>query len=167
MPDDSFCGSDAVTDRRSIPACGIAHLRDTSKKDSTFLRELENEVLHHFEACGVCRSSVLTRTQFLECCRQRTTPSARGSKPEIDAERELELVALQLQREPVAGVYDRVRTVDRQLVKESARSMLYLGLMPCTALPQEDPSGKHFADWVEVPLDDIGRMLTTGSAIRC
>ena len=54
------------------------------KKDSTFLRKLENEVLHHFEACGVCRSSVLTRTQFLECCRQRTKPSSADQSLEID-----------------------------------------------------------------------------------
>ena len=78
----------------------------------------------------------------------------------------MELVALQLQREPVAGVYERVRTTDGKLIKESARSMLYLGLMPGTELPRQDPSGKHFADWVEVPLADIGRMLTTGSAMR-
>ena len=136
------------------------------KKDSTFLRELENEVLHHFEACGVCRSSVLTRTQFLEYCRQRTKPSSADQSLEIDSQREMELVALQLQREPVAGVYERVRTTDGKLIKESARSMLYLGLMPGTELPRQDPSGKHFADWVEVPLADIGRMLTTGSAMR-
>ena len=45
--------------------------------------------------------------------------------------------------------------------------MLYLCLMPYAQLPREDPSGKHFADWVEVPLDEIGRLVQSGGAIRC
>ena len=76
-------------------------------------------------------------------------------------------MAIQLHREPVPGVYDRVRAADSMHVKESVRSMLYLCIMPDAELLQDDPSKKHFADWVEIPLDDVGRMLSTERAIRC
>lgn len=45
--------------------------------------------------------------------------------------------------------------------------MLYLCIMPHDDLPRSDPNKKHFSDWAEIPLEDVGRLLSTETPIRC
>jgi hypothetical protein len=135
------------------------------RKDSNYSREFASEVLDHFESCGVRGASIVGRAQFMECCRQRARQASRPGSGHGEACHGMEMIAFPLHGEPVSDVYDRLRADDSMEVKESARSMLYLCIMPQAELPREDP--KHFADWAELTFDEIGRMLSTESPITC
>lgn len=137
------------------------------RKDSTFSLEFTSESLDHFKSCGICESSVVSPAEFMKCCHRRYQESSASRQSIWNDGHAGELIAVRLHRDPIPGVYDRVRASDAQPVKESARSMLYLCIMPHAELPRSDPNKKHFSDWVEIPLQDIGRLLSTETPIRC
>ena len=138
------------------------------KKDSTYSREFCSEVLEHFESGGVRGTTFVTRAQFVEVCQQRATQSSRmGGEKNAGVLHGRDVIAFSLHAEALPNVYRRVRAEDSMPIMESVRSMLYLCIMPRPELPLGDPSGKHFADWVEVPLEEVGRLLSTKSSIHC
>jgi hypothetical protein len=135
------------------------------RKDSNYHREFLTEVLHHFEPCGVRGASFVMRQQFLECCQQRLKQTPQPGSSETAIHYGMNVVAFPLHPEPLSAVYRRLRAKDSKEVQESARSMVYLCIMPRPELPLEDPEGKHFADWAELTFDEVGHMLSTGSPI--
>ncbi|MFO7907652.1 MAG: SIR2 family protein [Pirellulaceae bacterium] len=137
------------------------------RKDSTFSLEFTHEVLDHFESCGICESSVVSPAEFMKCSHRRCQESSTSRQSVWNDGHAGELLAVRLHRDPIPGVYDRVRAPDSEPVKESARSMLYLCIMPHDDLPRSDPNKKHFSDWAEIPLEDVGRLLSTETPIRC
>jgi hypothetical protein len=137
------------------------------RKDSTYAREFMSEVVDHVAHCGVHGCSFVMRAQFMEYCQRRAQQAAPGGTSSMPGVQGTEVVAFPLRAEPVPGVYRRVRAEDSEAVIESARSMIYLCIMPRKELPTEDPSQKHFADWVELSFDQIRQMLSTNSPIVC
>jgi hypothetical protein len=108
--------------------------------------------MEHFSDCGVHECEFVAQEQFVDVCRQRQ--NGKGSHPQ----RHAPVIALQLRSDPIVGTYKRWRPGHPQQIEEPVRTMLYVCLMPTAELPKRTDD-KHYADWIEIPLDDLHKML--------
>jgi len=137
------------------------------RQHSSYNTEFQNEVLHHFGTCGARSCNFVTPRQFLDHCRERRAAGADVGLLGQSAFYGTELLTLVLHADAIPETYDRVRAADGSTVRETVRSRLYLSILPASELPSRDPTGKHFADWALLPVEQVRNLLESGQAVTC
>lgn len=122
-----------------------------------FSQEFLSELMEHFSDCNVHACEFVAQEQFVNICRQRR------NETDFHPPRHAPIFTLQLRRDPIVDTYERWRPGYSQPIEEPVRTMLYVCLMPTAELPKRRDD-KHYADWIEIPLDDLHEMVLSEDA---